>query len=468
MVSVSLPAGLQLYQFQQANLDAWHSMRAPRVLWNCDSLSLGKTVDAVVCAKACNYQRILVVCSASMRPEWEAEFARWWPEREKAAAIDKGFARKTMSAPERVRLQGKLDNPTHIVSPELLPKLVGLHTTGEPGDIAPYDYIVFDELHQLRSYWGKAFQALVTLRKLYPSADLKLLSGTPMGSDPLRAWPWLELSEPGRWGTLRLNEEIPFRYKARYGKKTPSDYAFSGFTYAGVNEDGLPQFAGRVAHLIRRVTPAQVGIQLPDMRFEIKRYPLGDTAALAAVDWAETALEEQSVAIFTRNHEPMAEIEAELGARGLPYVRLYQEHTRAERVALVQQGLADRAVILATTGLVSTGVNYLADIHVWMLAQPSENHVEIQQLSGRFKRLSSKDHLPRVGYLLYQEGAEFSAQKALVEKLKTDKSILAPGADAEALEGLIDGRSKLSFLDSIRLLGRTMQIEGDDDDAGDE
>lgn len=468
-MTLALPAGLKLYPFQEADLNAWLALKAPRILINANSLALGKTVDGVVCAKACNYSRILVICAAGMRPEWEAEFARWWPERTPAAVIDKGFARKTLSEPERFRLQAKLDNPTHVVSIDLLPKLVQLHTTCEPGDLAPYNYVIFDELHQLRSYWSKAFQALVTLRELYRGADWKLLSGTPMGSDPLRAWPWLELCEPGKWCALRPNEEIPFRFKQRYGKKTPSDYAFSGFTYSGVNESTLPHFAGRVAHLIRRVTPAQVGIQLPGMRFEIKRYPLGDTAARAAADWAAVALQEQAVAIFTLNHAPMAEIEAELLAQNLPYVRLYDHHTRPERVALVQQGLAERSVILATHGLVSTGVNYLADIHVWMLAQPTQNHVELQQLSGRFKRLSSKDSLPRVGYLLYQEGEEFSAQKLLIERLKTDKAILAPGADAEALEGLMEGRSKLSFLESLKLLGRTMQYAtDDDDDAGDE
>jgi hypothetical protein len=399
-----------------------------------------------------------------MRPEWQSAFAIWWPEREPAAEFTRGFTRKTMSKPERVRLQALLENRTHIVSPELLPKLVELHKTCEPGDLEPYDYIVFDEFHEYRSWWSKTFQAMLDLRALYPGADLKPLSGTPLGSDPLRAWAWLKLCEPKKWGTLRKSEEIPFKFRQMYGEKKESEYAFSGYAYTGVNRAALPQFAATIAHLIRRKTPEQVGIQLPAMRFEVKRYPLTDSAAQAAADWAQAALTEQPVAIFTRNHEPMAEIEAEFIARQMPYVRLHQSMTVAERSASVEHALnlEHPAVILATTGLVSTGVNYLANIHTWMLAQPSENPVEIQQLAGRFKRLSSKDQLPRTGYLLYREGEEFSAQQALVERLKTDKALIVPAADALELERLVDGRSKTSLLEALRLCGRSLLAAGDD------
>ena len=467
---MQLPEGLALLPFQQEDLDTWVSLPRPRTLWNCNDMSLGKTVDAVCCARACDYARILVVAPKSMRPEWQAAFARWWPEREQAAEIDKGFTRKSMSEPERFRLQAKLENPTHIVSPELLPKLVGLHqieaaaAPGEYTTLHPYDYVVFDEFHECRSFWSKQFQALLALRALYPMADLKPLSGTPMGADPLKAWSWLKLSEPKKWGTLKGAEEVPFVFRKMYGERKESEYAYSGFSYSGVNKDKLPQFREVTRHLIRRRTVAEVGLQLPAMRFEIKRYAMDTNPEAAAAEWAARAVGEQPVAVFTHNIDPLDRIEGELQALKVPYVRIYQEQSTPERAALVGQAIRTNAAILATTGLVSTGVNYLADIRTWLLAQPCENPVEIQQLAKRFTRLSSKDKLPRVGYLLYREGEEFSAQKALAKRLQTDKALVSQSAESQELERIIDGRSGQTLLDTLRLLGRSYAAHAADDD----
>lgn len=467
-MKLEFPAGLALYPYQQDDLDAWVALPKPRVLWNCHQLSLGKTVDGVVCAKACAYDRILVVASKSMRPEWQAEFEKWWPERELAAEIDRGFARKAMSVPEHFRLQALIDNRTHICSPELLHKLVKLHEDAEPADIGAYDYIIVDEFHEIRSWWSQTFQALLRLRRMYPRADFKALSGTPMGSDPLKAWPWLKLSEPHKWGNLRKGEDVPFLFRKQWGVERESEYSFSGFSYSGVNQERLQAFAKLVAHLIRRKTAGEVGLQLPPMRFEIKRYPQTDNAEDAAADWAASAVLQQPVMVLTHNIAEMDRIQAALQAREVRFIRLFQEQTRNERATIVREALAaGQTVILATTGLVSTGVNYLADIKVFMLAQPCENPVEIQQLSGRFARLSSEDKSPRVGFLLYREGEEFSAQKALASRLLTDRGIVLPSADALALEEVIAGRSKSSFLDTLRLLGRQLMAHQADDD-GDE
>jgi len=462
-MEIPLPEGLSLFPYQAQDIEAWVALPRPRALWNCSEMGTGKTVDGVVCARVCNYDHILVVASKSTRPQWSATFAKWWPEREPAAEIDRGFTRKSMSGPERFRLQAILDNRTHICSPELLAKLVALHETGE---LAPYDYIVFDEFHEYRSYWSATFQAMLKLRRMYPQADLKPLSGTPMGSDPLGAWPWLKLSEPAKWGALRKGESAPFRFRQMWGIQQESDYAFSGFSYSGVNLERLPAFAALVKHLIRRRTTREIGLQLPPMRFEIHRYGVMEHPEEAAAQWARSAVQYEPVALFTHNIAWMDRLAGALSQLDTPFVRLFQEHSYVERVALVKQAFDVRGtVILATTGLVSTGVDYMADIHTWMLAQPSENQVEIQQLARRFVRISSKDHHPRIGYLLYREGDEFAAQKALSTKLLTDKGIVAQSEDSAALEQVLQGNAEETFLATLRKLGRELAAHNADDDG---
>lgn len=464
--TTALSEATTLFKFQAEDLAHWNSLKAPRSFINANEVGLGKSIDAIVCGVAQNYARILVVSLASTRAEWKAHFEKWWPEREPAAEINKGFARKSNTLNECFRLQAKLENPTHIVSPQLLPKLLELHRTGE---LPAYDYIVVDEFHRMQSWHSAAFQALWEFRKLYSEADFKMLSGTPLNSDPLRAWPVLKLLEPSKWGNIKGREMIPFQFRRMYGEEKPDDYAFSGFSYSGVNQARLPAYKAAVAHLIRRKTVAEVGVQLPPMRFEVKRYPEGDLPEDAAADWAESVYEQQSVAIFTHNIANMDAIQAALVERKVPHVRIYQEQSVAERKTIVEEALAGSGcVVLATTGLVSTGVNYLANLRTWMLAQPSENPTEIQQLAGRFARLSSKDRTPRIGYLLYQEGEEFSAQKALEKKLKLGKQLVSATDNANALESTLAGRSAVSILDSLRALGRQYQAHAADDDESED
>ena len=471
---VSLPDGLELKPYQQSDLDRWMELPSPRVLWDCSEMGLGKSVSAVVAGKACNHSRILVVSPKAMRLEWQAEFTKWWPEREMPAELSKGFARKATSRPEKARLAAKLANPIHIISPELLPKLVALHRAGAAsayGQILPYDYCIFDEFHEFRSWFSLVIKAMVMLRTMYPEMELRCLSGTPLGSDPLRAWAWLKVSEPHKWGTLKKGEQIPLQFRKLYGERQESDYAFSGYTYAGVNKERLPQFKASISHLIMRHTARELGDQLPETRFELKRYSAEISAAHATADWAQAAIQTEAVAIFTRNLEPLNDIEAELRLRRISFVRIEEYHTRNERVALVEsarrEGPYGYKVILGTTGLMSTGVNYLANIRLWMLAQPSENPVEIQQLSKRFSRLSSEDKLPRTGYLLYREGDEFEAQKMLAKRLKTDNALIVPSKDALELERILEGRSKSSLLDTLAVLGQAMMMAGDDEEEDD-
>lgn len=408
-----------------------------------------------------------------MRPEWQATLRLWWPDRPDSAEITKGFFRKTMSVPEHIRAQAAVENPTHIVSFGLLRSLLKLHRLGQEVGcpVGAYDYIVVDEFHEYQDWNCDVIQALWELRQLYPRADLKLLSGTPVGNQPLRLWPWLKLCEPKKWGKpSSKSDPIPFIFRKTYGQERENAHAFSGFTYSGVNEDRLPQFKASVAHLIRRRTIKEVGLQLPPMRFEIKRFPSDGTPAAAVADWCEQLRSQGHVpAVFTHNLLPMEDIETELRSRGIPYGRLYQEHSRAERVAIVKQCQASGDVLLATTRLVSTGVNYLSDFKFWMLAQPNENPTEVQQLARRFSRMSSKDKEMRIGFLLYREGEEFSAQQALSGKLRQRRGIINASADAQDLEDVLTENSNQTFIDTLKMLGRTyIDIDAEESEEAEE
>lgn len=464
---------LKLKPFQEEDLAAWLALPRPRALINANDMTMGKTVDAVVCARESNYPRILVACTKSMRPDWQSTFKLWWPERQEAAEIAKGFFRKAMSVPERQKAQLAIENPTHIVSYGLLKSLVALHRLGLDSrcPVGTYDFIVVDEFHEYQDWNSDVIQALWELRRLYPQADFKPLSGTPVGTQPLRLWPWLKLCEPNKWGRPgSRGDAIPFVFRKTYGQERENQYAFSGFTYSGVNEARLPQFQASIRHLVRRRTTKEVGLQLPPMRFEIKRFPADSSPAVAVADWCEQLRSQGHVpAVFTHNLLPMEEIETELRSRGIPYGRLYQEHSRDERVAIVQDVIASGTVLLSTTRLVSTGVNYLSNIKFWMLAQPNENPTEVQQLARRFARLSSKDAEMRVGFLLYREGEEFSAQKALATRLQQRRGIISASQDAEDLESILDDNSNQSFLDTLRTLGRNyVDLDTSEDEEAEE
>jgi hypothetical protein len=454
-----------LFPFQQEDLHAWlFETPEPRILWNCNQTGLGKTVDAIVCGRESSAKRILVVTLGSTRSQWASEFTNWWPNRATPAVFTTGFHRKSLSKKRRAQIELDLLNDTHIVSWQLLPKLLAKVNARR---LPLYDYVVVEEFHRYTDWWSTTFQALVTLRRQNPKADWKLISGTPINNDPLRSWPWLKLSEPKKWGELRGSESVPHLFRRTYGQARQNEYAYSGVTYTGVNQDMLPKFQAAVAHLIRRKTVNDVKLDLPPFRPVLRYYDAESSLGDAVTDWLSEHPGEPCC-IFTYNHEPLNVIVEALINAELPFVRIMPSDNDQTRAELARRALSLRIPLLSTTGLIGTGVDYLTEFPCFLLAQPTRDANAFQQLIGRFCRISSTSPAARVGYLLYKAGEGWATQRGLLDAFEQSTGIVSATPLAQAAVSALREKDNDSFLAALRQLGQelacSMGAEGTETD----
>lgn len=458
-------AALVLKPIQVADLNAWLALPRPRVLWNNNAPGLGKTVDGIVCWRDCGYARVLIICLASSRQNWLEHADAWYPEHPTLALIEEGINRKNRSKPAQARAEATLTAAGHVVSYELLPQLLSaLKARGSLRDF--YDYIIIDEFHTVKNRHAACFKAIHEIRQLCPKADLKPLSGTPAGNDPLRMWPWLDLSEPGKWHGRAYGKSLfPRPFGAMYGNALESEYAFSGTIYRGVREDRLPLFRHRISRLVRRSTLADAGIHVP---YSIKaiQYIEALGAPAAAVDWLAQR-PDCTVVVCTHNIDNIHAIASEAARRGVAFMLLADGDPPKARQEKCRQALAQRIPVLTTTGLISTGINFLADVHEWLLAQPSKDIDEVEQLTGRFLRLSSEDAQPRTGYLLYDSATAYAAKLALNERLRIAHALQKATAIGTELQAAT-GQNQVDLLSILEQLGAELAAFGADDDSADD
>jgi hypothetical protein len=147
-------------------------------------------------------------------------------------------------------------------------------------------------------------------------------------------------------------------------------------------------------------------------------------------------------------------------------VLLSDEDAPRAREAKIAGALGLNLPILTTTGLISTGINYLADVHEWLLAQPSKDIDEVEQLTGRFLRISSEDAQPRTGYLLYDSATAFAAKLALNNRLRVAHALQKASQTGAALESAT-GESQSDLLNMLEQLGAELAMFGGEDDSDD-
>ena len=183
-IKVPAPEGLSYLPFQRAGIEFLSQCEAALL---ADEMGLGKTVEI---AGLLNYRpeivRVLVVCPASLKINWQRELTRWLVDSSRSIAIWNGGRKPGPSA------------DVVILNYELLGKF---ETELKR---APWDLIVFDEAHFLKTPEAQRTRAA---KRLVPYARRRVcLTGTPMLGRPCELWSLLNLLE-----SRRMAEFLRFR-----------------------------------------------------------------------------------------------------------------------------------------------------------------------------------------------------------------------------------------------------------------
>lgn len=171
------PAGL--YPFQRVGVDFLYQAGGRAIL--ADDMGLGKTITALAFVRVFG-GRTLVVCPANVVYKWGDEVAKWMPG--KTAQIVAHGKDKMVSGID-----------VTIMSYAIMVQKM------EELDRLPFDVVIFDECHYLKSY--KAQRTRVA-RHLVQNGIPKvlMLSGTPFMNRPTELFSLLNMIDPAGFGNF--------------------------------------------------------------------------------------------------------------------------------------------------------------------------------------------------------------------------------------------------------------------------
>lgn len=164
-ISVPVPNGLSLLPFQRAGV-AYAKDRTGTLIG--DEMGLGKTIQAIALTNIwSDVHRVLVICPAFLRINWQREFARWSTRGLKTGIVDRSV---WPSVPE-------CDLKVVIVNYDVLSRHVDALKVG-------WDLVILDEAHYIKNpdaQRTKLALGVTARRRLY-------LTGTPMLNRPRELW----------------------------------------------------------------------------------------------------------------------------------------------------------------------------------------------------------------------------------------------------------------------------------------
>lgn len=166
-VDIPAPAGLSYFGYQRAGVRFALERKNTLI---ADEMGLGKTIQAIGLLNAISFERVLIVCPASLKMNWEKELTKW---------LVKQTSIRVLSTHDKT----PKDDNILIANYEILSKLPWLQQK--------YEVVIADECHYLKNI--KANRT-VTFAKIRERADrLLLLTGTPILNRPIELWSLLQL-----------------------------------------------------------------------------------------------------------------------------------------------------------------------------------------------------------------------------------------------------------------------------------
>jgi SNF2 family DNA or RNA helicase len=248
-IEVPAPEGLSYFPFQRAGVEFLAHCQAALL---ADEMGLGKTIEIAGLLNYCpEIVRVLIVCPASLKINWQRELSRWLVDRARSIAVWNGGNKHR-----------DLEADIVIVNYELLGRFAGELKR------ARWDLIVFDEAHLLKT---PRAQRTLAAKSLAPYALRRVcLTGTPMLGRPCELWSLLNLLDPATWPNFYV-----FAHRYCDAVKTSWGWDFTG-------SSNIPELRARLHHsgLWLRRRKREVLTQLPAIRRQTIALEIGQSELL--------------------------------------------------------------------------------------------------------------------------------------------------------------------------------------------
>ena len=303
-LAIPAPAGLNYYGFQKAGIQ-YAAGRAGTLLG--DEMGIGKTIQALGLINLDpTLQRVLVVCPANLRINWQREAQKWLvrpativiaEDETEIPAAAAGPAVIIVNYERLIVRQRRVKPGAAPKGPEPSERLLRALMADQ------FDLAVFDESHFLKNPKSARTKSLLGVAArpkkgidAQPGLETRarqrlFLTGTPILNRPAEIQPLLAVLNPGEFGNF-------FQFAQRYCNATKNHF---GWDFSGASNLTELQERMRATVLIRR-RKVDVLPELPPMQYQIIVLPPNGSAkavAKEAAAWAphEAALTKLQLAV---------------------------------------------------------------------------------------------------------------------------------------------------------------------------
>jgi len=178
------PEGLDYLPFQKAGIA--YAVKRPNTLF-ADEMGLGKTIEAIGVINSTSPKRVLVICPASLKLNWQRELIKW------------------LTLPLSVEIANGVFPSTDVV----ILNFEAVKKHQEAIKQVSWDLLIVDEAHYLKSYTAQRTKLILgyeekgndfryhTIKGIAHNAKRKLfLTGTPILNRPVELWPTVHCLDP--------------------------------------------------------------------------------------------------------------------------------------------------------------------------------------------------------------------------------------------------------------------------------
>jgi SWI/SNF-related matrix-associated actin-dependent regulator 1 of chromatin subfamily A len=427
---IPVPEGLEYRPYQKAGIA--YALRTGNALI-ADEMGLGKTIQAIGVLNSTRWRKVLIICPASAKINWQRELVKWLVER---ATVEIASGKRFP------------DSEVVVINYDILKK----HK--EVIDATAWDYLIIDEAHYLKNPktirtkmvygWGGEGEKVASI-----NASRKLaLTGTPILNRPIEIWPTIHTLAP---------QEFPsyFEFAKRYCGAYDSgyDWVFTGSSNAAELQQKLRAsiMIRRLKHDVLKELPAkrrqiilldpdlvkkavksersaltEYGLDLMDMD-DAEKIPFDKLAvvrhetALAKVPFVVNHLVEilesgEKVICFAHHRDVIEGIATAVQAKGFGVVTLTGSSTSSQRQYAVDHFQEDESVRLFVGNITAAGQA------ITLTAASIVVFAEIDWVPG--KVLQAEDRAHRIGqeesvliqHLVIDGSIDARLTKAIVEK----------------------------------------------------
>lgn len=390
----------------------------------------GKTLMVLDLLDRYRDKRVLVVCPAIVRKEWE---------RQNSLHLEKPLQLETADTGKRVETWCADSSKGVLVTSYNLLKSV----TGE------FDIVIADECHYVSNPDAQMTLELERVCNASERTFLVPLSATPASDRPDQLWSILRLLEPGRWG------QSIWDFRRRYCIEVPNQWAPSGIEYKGLRLDRAEDLQRRLSRTTYRVRKTDITDALPKLlpllryikpkRSKLEWDSETDFDQLVGLNSSQKLDEacdlirlqrdagEGKFVVFTYLKQTAAALGERLRGLDLAVEVVTGDIAADDRHALIERvrSSAKPSVLVCNIDAVGIGLDFTFATTA-VFAELHWNPGKTSQAIGRLIRLSSTH--PCLCYFVVCEGSREQRQaESLARKFADLDKLIAAGRDEAAI-----------------------------------